>query len=138
MISGIATRLIGFFLLTIDLFTVQSNVMRDISSYLFQNVPQVLSFPLPIYGFENNSLTAIGIGTGIAGFDLLMISFGLIIKSKIACRLGIITFSLAAFFDFTMFMLKGVLGSPLSLIGVLLNAAMAYALITNNKECATK
>jgi lysylphosphatidylglycerol synthetase-like protein (DUF2156 family) len=133
MIAG-SVMLIGGFLLILVGFTVaESCTLRNIALSAIQTFEQVIGFPLPLYEFANNSLPAIGIATCIIGFDLLMVSFGLLVRSKMARWIAIVIFALATFFDFSLFLLQGVLGAPASLPGSFINGLMVYVLMKDQK-----
>lgn len=133
MIAGGVMLIGGLLLIFIDSATAESDSFRNIALSAVQTVEQVFGFPLPSYGFANNSISAIGIVALIVGVDLLMISLGLSVRSKIARWIAAIIFSLATFFDFSLFLLQGLLGAPAALPGTLINGLMVYILLKDRK-----
>jgi lysylphosphatidylglycerol synthetase-like protein (DUF2156 family) len=133
MIAGSVMLVGGFLLILVDFTVAESGTLRNIALSAIQTFEQVIGFPLPLYEFANNSLSAIGIATCIIGFDLLMVSFGLLVQSKMARWIAIVIFALAAFFDFSLFLLQGVLGAPVSLPGSFINGLIVYILMKDQK-----
>jgi lysylphosphatidylglycerol synthetase-like protein (DUF2156 family) len=133
MIAGSAMLVEGLLLIFVDLTVTESDTLRNVALSSVQTLEQVIGFPLPLYGFANNSLSAIGTATGIVGFDLLMVSLGLWVRSKMALWIATIIFALATFFDFALFLLQGLIGAPASLPGTFINGLIVYALMKDRK-----
>ena len=133
LIFGSIMLVSGLLLVTTDIVTVESDSLRQVSLASVSTIEQTMGFPLPSYEFVNNSLTAIGIVTWIVGFDLFTISFGLIVQSKIARWVALITFILAAFFDFTYFLLQGLIGAPVAFVGIFINGFAVYVLLKDHR-----
>lgn len=129
IVAGSVMLIGGLLLIFVDLFVAESDALRNIALSSVQTFEQIIGFPLPVYGFTNNSMSAIGIATVVVGFDLLMVSIGLSVRSKMARWIAIIVFALATFFDFALFLLQGLVGAPASLPGTLINGLMVYALM---------
>lgn len=133
IITGLVMLSEGFVLIFLDLAVATSSTLSQAALFWVQTLQQVIGFPLPSYGFNNNSNSAIGIATCIIGFDLLMVSFGLFVRSKIARWIATAIFGLATFFDFTLFLLQGLLGAPASLPGILINGLFVYILLKDHE-----
>jgi lysylphosphatidylglycerol synthetase-like protein (DUF2156 family) len=133
MIVGSAMLGGGLLLIFVDLTVAESDALRNIALSSVQTFEQGFGFPLPLYEFADNSISAIGIATWIVGFDLLMVSLGLLVRSKMALWIATIIFALATFFDFALFLLQGIMGAPLSVPGTLINGLMVYVLIKDRK-----
>jgi lysylphosphatidylglycerol synthetase-like protein (DUF2156 family) len=132
-IAGSVMLVGGVLLIFVDLTVAESDAIRNVALSYVQTFEQVIGFPLPSYGFANNSLSAIGIATCIVGFDLLMVSLGLLVRSKMARWIAIVIFALATFFDFALFLLQGIMGAPASLPGTFINGLMVYVLLKDQK-----
>jgi hypothetical protein len=50
-----------------------------------------------------------------------------------ALWVAVIIFALATFFDFTLFLLQGIIGAPASLPGTFINGVIVYVLIEDRK-----
>jgi lysylphosphatidylglycerol synthetase-like protein (DUF2156 family) len=133
MIAGSVMFVGGLLLIFLDLSSAASDALRNIALLTVQTFEQAIGFPLPMYELASSSLSAIGIATWIVGFDLLMVSFGLLVRSRAARWIAIVIFTLATFFDFTLFLLQGLLGAPASLPGTLINGSMVYILVKDQE-----
>jgi len=133
MIAGTVMLFGGLLLIGIDYNLGASDPLRNIALLSVQSFEQIIGFPLPVNGFALNSISAVGVATSISGFDLLAVSLGLSVHSRSALWVGTIIFTLATFFDFTLFLLMGLLGAPVSLPGTIVNLLMAYTLVKDRK-----
>jgi hypothetical protein len=84
--------------------------------------------PLSFGDLVNNGLAIVGIVSWIIGFDVLLVGLGLWAKNKFAKWVALVIFALAAYFDFVQFLFLGLLGSPSSVIGTLINGLIVYLL----------
>ena len=90
---------------------------------------QIPGIPFELSDFiDNGGLTVLGIALWVVGLNILFIGLGIWVRSKLAKWIGLVFFSTAAFFDFTQFLLFGLLGSPTSIVGVFANGLIAYSL----------
>jgi lysylphosphatidylglycerol synthetase-like protein (DUF2156 family) len=133
VIAGSLMLFEGFLLIFIDATVAESSILRNVALSFAQTFEQVIGFPLPVLGFAHNSLSAIGIAACIVGFDLLMVSIGLLVQSKMALWVATVIFALATFFDFTLFLLQGIMGAPASMPGTFINGLIVYVLIEDRK-----
>jgi lysylphosphatidylglycerol synthetase-like protein (DUF2156 family) len=133
VIAGSLTLVEGLLLIFIDATVAESDILRNVALSFVQTFEQVIGFPLPVYEFAYNSLSAIGIAACIVGFDLLIVSIGLLVRSKMALWVATVIFALATFFDFTLFLLQGIIGAPASLPGTFINGVIVYVLIEDRK-----
>ncbi|HVP26296.1 MAG TPA: hypothetical protein VMT26_01345 [Candidatus Bathyarchaeia archaeon] len=138
IIAGSAMLIGGLILLLLDLTTAESSSLRSIVLFSVEAIEQTAGFPLPTYEFVNNSISAVGLAALTVGLDLLLLSIGLLVRSRMALWIAMIIFTLAAFFDFTTFLLEGVIGAPLSPIGTLINGLVVGVLMKNRKWFTTE
>jgi hypothetical protein len=98
----------------------------------YQFIPFIVSqfpaVPFPIGELLNQDTTVIGIFIAIMGIDILLVGLGLWARHKLARWIAIAIFGLAAYFDFTQFLLLGFLGAPCSTIEAIVNSLIAYVL----------
>jgi hypothetical protein len=87
---------------------------------------------VPFYVGDLANLDAVVAGSAywIVGVDLLLVGLGLWVRHKFARLAGIIIFGIAAFFNFTQLMLSGLLGSPVSVLVLLINGIFVYLLFS--------
>jgi hypothetical protein len=88
--------------------------------------------PLPIEELASQSSIVIGISVAILGLDMLLIGLGLWVKHNLARWIGMFVFALAAYFDFTQFLLLGFLGASGPTVEVLANLLVLYLLFKSN------
>jgi len=133
IIAGFVMFVGGLLLVYVDLNVAESDALRNTALSSVQTFEQIIGFPLPMYEFANNSISAIGIATCIVGVDLLILSLGLMVRSMIAKWIATIIFTLATFFDFALFLLQGLLGAPAALPGTIINGLIVYVLLKDRK-----
>jgi hypothetical protein len=87
---------------------------------------------VPIYLGDLSNIGAITVGSvsWILGINLLLVGMGLWVRHKIARLAGLLVFGLASFFEFVQFLLLGVLGSPISIVDLLVNVFFVYFLFS--------
>ena len=87
---------------------------------------------IPFFAGDLANVNAIVVGSvsWILGVDLLLVGMGLWVRHRFARLAAIMTFSLAAFFQFIQFLLFGILGSPTSLVELGVNALLVFLLLT--------
>lgn len=76
------------------------------------------------------SVTAIGIVFWLMGLNLLVTGLGLWIRHRLARFAALAIFSLSTVIQFAQFFLLGIVGSPYSILLLILNGTIAYLLYT--------
>jgi len=90
-------------------------------------IGQIPGIPFEFDDLVNSGgLTSVGIALWVVGFDSLLVGLGLWARSKIAKYVGLMFFGAATFFDLVQFLFLGLLGSPSSFLGILVNGSIAY------------
>lgn len=103
-----------------DLILLQQSIAKTLSV-----IPGI---PLNINDLNGYGLTATGLTTWIIGINLLAISLGLWRKNFFAKWAAILIFALASYFNFVQFILSGLAGAPLAIIGLVSNGLIFYML----------
>jgi hypothetical protein len=108
------------------------------SSFSIDWVPGV-----PLFAGDLTNLNAVLAGSviWILGVNLLLVGLGLWVRHQLARLAAILIFSLAALFQFIQLLFLGVVGSPVSAVLLLVNAAFSYFLLSHfdaKTACATK
>jgi hypothetical protein len=86
--------------------------------------------PLCIADLASYSLSAIGLVTWIIGLNLLLVGLGLWVRHRVARLIASTIYLVATFFQFSQFLLFGIVGSPVSIIEIFLNGLITYLLIS--------
>ena len=110
---------------------LSADATRTSTSFAMQAMDETLGFPLPTNYMVSESLSAIGFSTLLIGVDLLVLSVGIRAKNKLATWVALFILVLAVFFDFVAFLYQGILGAPMSVPGMLINALGANILVKN-------
>jgi uncharacterized protein YhhL (DUF1145 family) len=110
---------------------MSADATRTSIAFLMQIVDETMGFPLPTNYMVNESLSAIGFSTLLVGLDLLVLSISIRAKNKPTWWSALLILALAIFFDFVAFLYQGVIGAPMSVPGMAINALTANILIKN-------
>jgi len=87
---------------------------------------------IPFYVGDLSNVAAVTVGSisWILGVDMLLVGLGIWVRHPLARFAAIALFGLAAFFQLIEFFYLGVLGSPVSLLELLADGAIAYFLLS--------
>ena len=77
----------------------------------------------------NTSVSIIGLISWFIGLDLLLVGLGLWVRHNFARLAALMIFALAACFQFIQFLLSGIMGSPASITGLILNGILFYFIL---------
>jgi hypothetical protein len=129
----------GVILIAEGLFLITSNPASAINNNSQQGLtPQfalsvtnsIPGIPFCISALSQYSFAAIGLVSWIGGLNLLFIGLGLWVRHRLARLVAFVVFALAAFFQFTQFLLLGIVGSPISVAVTIMNSVIAYLLFS--------
>ncbi len=120
---------LGLLMLAVDtgLFMNPTRVSL-VSSNFLSTLAQFPGIPFDLTELTTSPATIAGIVVWILGLDIMLVGLGLWVKNRFARYTGIIVFGLAAFFDFSKFLLSGILGAPSSVIELIANSIILYCL----------
>jgi len=76
------------------------------------------------------SSPAIGLVSWVMGINLLLTGLGLWIRHRLARFVAIAIFSISSAIQFVQFLMLGIMGSPYSIVLLILNVTIAYLLFT--------
>lgn len=107
--------------------SVQTNVAARSVTATTAWIPGLPFFASDIAGC---SMTAVGLISWVMGVNLLLTGLGLWIRHKLARLVGLALFSISAAIQFAQFLLLGIIGSPYSIILLILNSTIAFFLFT--------
>lgn len=123
--------LVGGLFITIFVAMLPANVsgIESITQSIILIMDYVPGIPFELSALADAAgLTIAGLALWFVGLDLLLLGLGLWARSKIAKWIALIFFLTAAFFDFTQFLQFGILGSPVSVLGLTFNGVIFYLL----------
>ncbi len=86
--------------------------------------------PFYISSLVNVGTAAIGLVSWVLGIDFLLVGMGFWVRNQIARLIGLMIFILAAAFQFVQFVNLGILGSPASIIELLVDGIFIYFLFS--------
>lgn len=127
---GVILLVCGLFI-TVFVAMLPANVsgIESIAQSIILIVSYVPGIPFELSAFADaTGLTVTGLALWFVGLDLLLLGLGIWARSKIAKWIALIFFLTAAFFDFAQFLQLGILGSPVSVLGLTLNGVIFYLL----------
>ncbi len=103
--------------------TVAARSVIDITAW-------IPGLPFLVSDIAGCSITAIGLVSWVMGVNLLLIGLGVWVRHKLARLVALAIFSLSAVIQFAQFLLFGILGSPYSIVLLVLDGVIAYLLFT--------
>jgi len=120
----------GLLMLFVD-GSLSSTRASLVSNNFLSTVAQFPGIPFNLTDLTSSPAAVGGIVVWVLGIDIMLVGLGLWIKNKLARYFAVTVFGIAAFFDFTNFLLSGVLGAPSSVTELLVNSALLYCLFKN-------
>jgi hypothetical protein len=100
------------------------------SDFAVQVTNSIPGIPFAIVDMAQYSIGVIGLVSWIVGLNLLLIGLGLWIKHKFARMIALLVFGLASAFQFIQFLLLGIMGSPISVVQIVINGLIAFFLFS--------
>ena len=121
---GVVLIIGGLYLMLTDPGTSQA-VESVVSS-----VAWVPGIPFYIGNLSNLSSSTVGLVSWIVGLDLLLVGLGLWVRHKLARFTALAIFALAALVQFLQFLFSGVVGTPSSVLEIVVDGMLVYFLFT--------
>jgi len=100
----------------------------SVSTNILSIVGKFPGIPFDVTELGTSSAIISGIIVWILGIDIILLGFGLWMRSRFARYVGITVFGLATFFDFVEFLMNGFVGAPASVIEMIINSTVLYCL----------
>ena len=100
----------------------------SVSNNILSIVAKLPGVPFDMTELGASSPVVSGIIVWILGLDIVLLGFGLWMRSRFARYVGITVFGLAAFFDFVEFLMNGFVGASASVIEMMINSTVLYYL----------
>ena len=108
----------------------QSVQTTEAARSVIETTSWIPGLPFFVSDIAGCSITAIGLVSWVMGINLLLTGLGLWIRHNLARLVALVIFSISAVIQFAQFLLLGIVGSPYSIVLLILNAAIAYFLFT--------
>jgi hypothetical protein len=93
-------------------------------------VSWVPGIPFSTADLSTSGIPIIGLVTWLVGIDLVIVGLGLWARHRFARLAALMIFVLAAAFQLIQFLYSGLVGSPASIVGVLVDGVFAYFLLS--------
>ena len=103
---------------------------KSATQSIVNTIDWIPGIPFYISSLVNVDATAIGLVSWILGIDFLLVGLGLWVRNQIARWIGLMIFILAAAFQFAQFVNLGIMGSPASIIELLVDVIFVYLLFS--------
>ena len=131
LVTDLLTKLVitfGVMLVVGGLYLIMTNPSGSTqgAQSIVSTVNWIPGIPFSIGSLVNVGATSVGLVSWFIGIDLLLVGLGFWVRSRIARFIGLTIFILAALFQFVQFMFVGIMGSPASIIELLIDASFIY------------
>ena len=127
---GVTLLIGGLFLTILDAnWIMGANETNSIAQSITRILEMLPGVPFPLNDLADSSTTVLGLISWVVGLDLLLVTLGLWTRHSMARWIAILVFSLAAYSDFTRFLLFGIVGSPSATVGLGFDCLMIYFLL---------
>ncbi len=110
--------------------SIQVAQTKSATQSAVSTVDWIPGIPFYIGDLANVSSTTIGLVSWIIGIDFLLVGLGFWVRNRIARLVGLLIFALAAFFQFVQFLYLGIMGSPASVIELIVDGTFVYFLFS--------
>ena len=126
--SGVTMFIGGLTMMLLSQVGAWNTVVESVSHSFLLGVGALPGVPFSVADLTGNGAAIIGLIIWVVGLDELLLGLGLWAGHKLALWIAVVLATLATFWCFTRFMLVGLLGSPESVIGLLVNSFLLYLL----------
>ncbi len=127
---GVVLIVGGLYLMMPGASVLAQGQTNSASQSAVSTVGWIPGIPFYIGDLVNVSVATVGLVSWIIGVDLLFVGLGLWVRHKLARLTALIIFVLAASFQFLQFLFLGFMGSPTSVIELLINGIFVYLLFS--------
>jgi len=127
---GVVLIVSGLYLMIKDASASTQVAQTNLAKSAVSAMDWVPGIPFYIGDLANASVTVIGLVSWILGVDLLLVGLGVWVRHRLARLAALVIFGLAAFFQFVQFLLRGILGSPISIVELCADGVIVYFLLS--------
>lgn len=124
---GVVLVVAGLFLMITDVMIPSQTTSTKFGVATLSFLPGV---PFSVGDLANSSLSVLGLVSWIVGMDLVLVGLGLWVRHKLARFVALTIFSLSMIFQFVQFLLSGILGSPTSVVQIVVNGLVVFLLFS--------
>jgi hypothetical protein len=128
---GVVLIVGGIYLMILDPSSSNQTLQTTVAAKTVINTTAwIPGIPFFVNDLANCSITAIGLVSWLMGINLLLTGLGLWVRHGLARLVALSIFCLSASVQFVQFLLFGIIGSPNSVVLLILDAVILYLLFT--------
>jgi hypothetical protein len=127
---GVVLIVGGLYLMMTDPGASTQVAQTSATQSVVSTMDWIPGIPFYINSLVNVGTSAIGLVSWILGIDFLLVGLGFWVRNQIARLIGLMIFILAAAFQFVQFINLGIMGSPTSIIELLVDGIFIYFLFS--------
>src|SRR5208283_1892272 len=121
---GVVLIVGGLYLMTLTQVALTNSATRSVIS----SMDWIPGIPFYIHNLVNVGFSTVGLVSWFLGIDLILVGLGLWVRHQLARLTALLIFALAAAFQFVQFLFVGIVGSPASVVELLVDVSFIYFL----------
>ena len=127
---GVVLIVGGIYLMVLDPSSSNQTLQTTVAAKSVINTTAwIPGLPFFMNDIQNCSITAIGLVSWLMGINLLLTGLGLWVRHGLARLAALSIFCLSAVVQLVQFLLEGIIGSPNSVVLLILDAVIVYLLL---------